>query len=102
MPSEPRGTGVGERERECLVGRLRRPNGALAKAPGMVSTLHAVQLSTCASPQNDFSMASRIALPRPGPEPKKAAGGSLPTRLRSSRSAAKGWPMHALPCPGRA
>ena len=68
---------------------LRRPNGALEEAPGMVSTLHAVHLSTCARPQNDFSMASRIALPRPGPERKKSAGGSLPTRLRSSRSAAE-------------
>ena len=89
MPSETRGTGVGERERESLVGRLRRPNGALAKAPGMVSALYAVHLSIGARPQNDFSMASWIALPRPGPERNKAAGGSLPTRQRSSRSAAQ-------------
>ena len=90
MPSETRGTGVGERERESLVGRLRRPNGALAKALGVASTLYAVHLSTRASPQNDFSMASRIALPRPDPQRKKAAGRWLPTRPRSSRSVAQG------------
>ena len=45
-------------------------------------------------------MASGMPFARPGPTRKKVAGGSLPAKLRSSRSAVHRYPIRALPKPG--